>query len=368
MKKNLKKSELNLSQTKEKVQLQLLEYPDVRYLDATVKRHDNTTINIEYYEKGLKRFSSFKNANEVTKYRLGISLLRLAETIDGYFETYIDSENLYVTSDLQVKMVKRIVRNSNETPEEMLQKIKALIGSLFFPIPYKEILAADNDYLKKKPNLKRLVDKNSFEELEKELDLLIDETTKSQKQDYEMIKKKTVKSNKQKIRFFILSTVILLVITLFFSLFYIPNVNRQLSAYSYYQKSIYENVITDLNDVPLKMMNDTTKYIMTESTIKLSPLSDIQKENVLFNISPDIDEGILDYWVYVGQGNYEDAYNQSIKNNDAQQKAYILLLLIDEAQNDSSLKDAEREEKVSTYQGELDAINQQMNAETEEEK
>ncbi|MFV0288984.1 MAG: type VII secretion protein EssB/YukC [Mycoplasmatales bacterium] len=368
MKKKLQKSDLNLSQTKEEVQIQLLEYPDTRFLDARVQRHDNTMINIEYMEKGLKRFSSFKSAGEVTKYRLGISLIRLTEEIDGYFETYIDSENLYVTSDLKIKMVKRIVRQKNETPEEMIRKIKALIGSLFLNIAYKEILATDNDYLKKDKQLKRLIDKKTSEELEKELDLLIDEVTKKQNQDYDLVKKKTVKGRKITLRFLVGSTVLLLFFSLFVGLFYIPNLNHQLSAYNYYQKQIYEDVKKELDSVPIILMNGTTKYIMTESTIKLSPLSDIQKDNILFNISPDIDRGILDFWVYVGQGNYQEAYKQSSKNNDAQQKAYILMLLIDEAQNNSDLSDADREEKVSTYQGELDGINQQMSAETKEEK
>ncbi len=368
MKKNLQKSDLNLSQKKEDVQIQLLEYPNIRYLDAKVKRHDNTTINIEYMEKGLKRFSSFKTANEVTKYRLGISLIRLTEEIDGYFETYIDSENLYVTSDLDVKMVKRIVRENNETYDDIIRKIKALVGSLFLNSSYKEILATDNDYLKRDKKLKRLIDKNSIEDLEKELDLLIDETTKEQNKEYDLVKKKTIKKRKFTIRSLTVSTIVLLIFSLFVGLFYIPNVNHQLKAYNYYQKNIYESVITELDNVPIVMMDGTTKYIMTESTIKLSPLSDIQKDNVLFNISPDIDSGILDFWVYVGQGKYQEAYNQSSKNNDAQQKAYILMILIDEAQNDSDLSDADREEKVSTYQGELDGINQQMVDELEEEK
>ncbi len=368
MKKNLQKSDLNLSQKNEDVQIQLLEYPNSKFLDAKVKRHDNTTINIEYMEKGLKRFSSFKTANEVTKYRLGISLIRLIEEVDGYFETYIDSENLYVTSDLDVKMVKRVVRENNETSEDLIRKIKALVGSLFLNVPYKELLATDNDYLKKDKKLNRLIDKYSIEELEKELDLLIDETTKEQKQEYDLVKKKTIKKRKIAIRSLTISTIILLIASLFFGLFYIPNANHQLKAYNYYQKNIYESVISELNNVPIAMMDETTKYIMVESTVKLSPLSDVQKDNVLFNISPDIDSGILDFWVYVGQGKYQEAYNQSSKNNDAQQKAYILMVLIDEAQNDSDLSDVEREEKVSTYQGELDGINQQMKAEVEEGK
>lgn len=368
MKKTLQKSDLNLSQTKEDVQMQLLEYPDSKFLDAQVKRHNNTTINIEYMEKGLKRFSSFKSANEVTKYRLGISLLNLVENINGYFQTYIDSENLYVTSDLTIKMVKRIVREENETEEEIIRKIKALVGSLFFKMPYKEILAIDNDCLKKDKKLKRLLEKTTSEDLRKELDLLIDETTKEQQEEYTLVKNKKVKTRVILIRILTATTFVLLISSLFFGLFYVPNINHQLSAYSFYEKKTYEDVMKELDDVPLSMMSDTTKYIMAESTIKLTPLSDVQKDNILLNISPDIDDGILDYWVYIGQGKYQDAYKQSSKNNDAQQKAYILMLLINEAQNDSSLSDEDREGKVSTYQGELDGINQQMNAEEEEEK
>lgn len=368
MKKNLQKSDLNLSQTKEEVQLQLLEYPDTRFLDAKVKRHDNTTINIEYMERGLKRFSSFQTANEVTKYRLGISLIRIIEGLDGYFQTNIDTDNIYVTSDLRIKMVKRIFRVENETEEEMLQRVKALVGSLFLKMSYKEILATDNDYLKKDKNLKRLIDKNTIEELEKELNLLIDEVTTIQKKDYDLVKKKTVRKNKRVIRLLTVLTTVLLIISVFFGAFIIPNIKHQLDAYSSYQKNIYEDVILELEGVPIKMMNNTTKYIMTEATVKLSPLSDIQKDNVLFNISPDVESGILDFWVYVGQGKYEDAYNQSSKNNDAQQKAYILMLLIDDIQNDTDLSDEEREEKVSTYQSELDSIDQQMSAETEAEE
>ncbi len=367
MRRKYQKSELNIEEHKEQIQKELLMYHNTMFVDCKIKKSDQTTIKIDYNVDNLNKFKDFKKADQVVKLRLGISLLRLIEKRDDHFQTILNDNNIYISYDLEAKILKRVLRHENETDEQLLNQVKALVGSLFLKYPYDEIIISDNVLLKKDNYLKDIYLAEDKEQLEKKLMEMIKFKQEDLYHNYALVKKKKVSKNKKLKNTYLITSITFLIVLLFLSAYYIPNRNSQLDAYEKYEQKIYEDVLVELENTQLRSMSSLTKYIMSEATIRLAPLSDTQKENILFNLSPEVDENILDFWVLIGQNKLEDAYSKSIENNDAQQKAYVLILLIDQAQNDASLDEDEKQELISTYQAELDKINAQLEEGTTDE-
>lgn len=325
---------------------------------------DNTkvAIKIEYEVNSLYSYDDLETMPTVFKLKAIKSVIKLVRNLNSLLQVNIeDIENLYFTSDAKCLELTRILDNSRQDEVEYCNQIKGLIGNLLTEESVFAIASSAGELLAKDKLLGKMANIESLDKLDDEFSNLIKEVSEYEENNIVFVKKNYVENSKRIARIRVVIIIILLVITVFLILIYIPNRNSQLKAVSSYEASAYEDVLVNLEDTNINTMSPDIKYIEAQSTVKLSQLSDTQKDNILQNLSPSVDEGFLDFWVYIGQGNLETAYDQSIKNNDAQQKAYVLLLLIDRTQNDSSLKQADKDNMLSTYQGELDSITASMN-------
>lgn len=321
------------------------------------------SIEIEYDTNDLMAYNELENKPIVFKLHAIKSVIKLIRNVNGIFQINVGNpNNLYFTCDGDVKMIVRTYYNRRDKESEYCNQIKGLIGNLLTKESVAAITSSSGGLLEKDKLLGSIAEIDKLDNMDYAFDLLISQVMKYEQEQLVQVNRGYVVKNKHIIRIETLLIGILAVISVFLIFIYIPNRTNQLKAVSSYESGVYEDVLSNLQDTKLSAMSAVTKYIEAESTVKLSQLSDSQKENVLYNLSPSVEVGILDYWVYIGKNDLDSAYEQSIKNNDAQQKAYVLLLLIDQTQNDPDLKTDEKDSLLSKYQGELDSVTQSMEA------
>lgn len=367
MKLNYDFGRLGITEANKEEYIRLLEFKQNFFVPAKYIQMDKVSIEIEYDLEHLIRYDELLETNKIFILQAMMSLTTLAEQTNELMNINLSMDNLYFDQGANAYQLVREIDSKQNDEEQLVAEIKALTGNLFVKEGYESILASNGKLLEKNNLLQTLSDVENLRDLKQELALIIAKQIENERQTKVSVDKHYVNKVKRSSSIKTIIIAILIIVSGFLGAIFIPNRTSQLHAIDSYQAATYENVLADLHDTNVSTMSPVMKYIMAESTIKLSQLSDTQKDNILYNLSPSVEENILDFWVYIGQDDLDRAYDQSIKNNDAQQKAYVLLLLIDRTQNDSSLKTDEKESMLSTYQGELDTITASMETDEEEE-
>lgn len=335
------------------------------FVPANFRKSNQISVLINYESENLMAFEALKQNNEIFKLQCALSLIELIEQTNPLFALQIKPENLYFDQASKAYQLERIKDNKRLSEQEYILKVNAFIGALFTKNSFTNLLAENNSLLNKVKVLNGLNNCQTLGELKEVISNRISELMYEQNEKQITVAKNYYKKNQLYSRIKWLIIISTLSIIIFLTTVYIPNRNAQLKAYTSYNQKIYEDVISDLKATDKRSMTPLTKYILSESAVRLSPLSSAQKENILTNLTPNVNEGSLDFWVDLAQGDIDGAYEQSITNNDAQQKAFALLIYIDQIQNDPKLSATKKQEQISTYKGELDKINENMQKEQE---
>lgn len=365
MKTNYDFGRLGINEANKEEYIEMLGTDRIYFVPSKFISKDKVSIEIEYTTTGLYSFEELTTTDTIFKLQAMRSLVDLVLNTNELMGIDLEPENLYFEQNTKALQLTAVLDPKEADESQLVNQIKALTGSLFMKEDYDSIHASNGELLSKNSMLQNLAEVTTIDDLKTELNIIIETELINQAETKVSVDKGYVNKVKRASRIKSILIVILLVASIFLAVIYIPNRTSQLHAIDSYEAASYEDVLADMKDTNVNTMSPVMKYVMAESTIKLSQLSDTQKDNILYNLSPSVEENILDFWVYVGQGNLEQAYDQSIKNNDAQQKAYALLLLIDQTQNDTSLKTDEKESLLSTYQGELDSITGSMETDKE---
>lgn len=362
MKANYDFGRLGITENNKREYIKLLELNQDYFVPGKYLQMDKVSIEIKYDLTGLISYEQLTTTNEVFIMQAMLGLAKLCTHANEMFDVDLSRDNIYFDQGANAYQLVRKLSSKQNNEQQLVLDIKSLLGNLYLKDSYENIHASNGKLLEKSPLLGSLVDIDQLRPLEHAISTIIAERMQVERKTLVFVNKNYINRIKQISRIKTLLILILVIVAGYLAIIFIPNRTSQLHAIDSYEATKYEDVLASLKATDVKTMSPVMKYVMAQSTVKLSQLSDVQKDNILFNLSPSVEENILDFWVYIGQGALEDAYDQSIKNNDAQQKAYVLLLLIDQTQNDASLKTTEKENKLSTYQGELDAITSSIKA------
>lgn len=296
-------------------------------------------------------------------------LTKICQSETREIEFKISPSNVYIDFENNIKILQRRILLENEGQEkEKLKELKALLGFLIYSKDYDKLMNTNNKELKVQKEIAKIINSNTIEEMKSNLE----EYIREEKKDFERNKKvvdrtKYSRLKRNKLSYRIAVAALLIFCT--FQVFYIGTFkNKELEASQAYIESDYSTVLEVLVNENINRLNKEDKYIYALSTINTqSQLTSDQKEQLKSLIDIQVDEDILNYWVYIGQGNYEEANNMGIKVNDADMQIYALMLLINETQNDENLEAEERQSQVSTYEGQIEALNKAKEELNEEE-
>lgn len=339
---------------------------DLKYfVKANYRKSNQISVIINYDTEHLLSHNDLKQTTPIMKLQAIIALIDLIENTNPLFAIEINPNNIYFDQAVNAYQLERRKDTKRLDQSEYIKQILAFVGSLFMKDSYESIYATNAKTVEKQKELKGLTDVSNFETLKTIVSKRITEQIEYENNELIRVRKNYYKKTKLISRLKLLLIALLTVCLVFLIVEYIPNRTSQLEAYTAYNKKIYEDVIEDLSDTNINSMTPMTKYILSESAVRLSPFTTAQKENILVNLTPNVNEGVLDFWVYIAQGDIDLAYEQSISNNDAQQKAFALLIYIDQVQNDPDLDATEKQTQIETYQAELDAVNETIASEQE---
>lgn len=365
MKKNYKKSDLNITQEKN---YHLLSYEKEYFIPIKEYLMSQENLTIEYDIKG-KKLSDIKLIS-YEKLEIIYKILEIVKEEHKVCEYKLTPNNIYVDFVGNVRIMERKVMQGNEEfMENKVREIKALLGFLYLNKNYEKLINTNNKALMNNKKVMNFVKMQTVEDMQ----VILEEMIKLDKKKFDDTKmvvngKRHIKLslNKNAYRVFL---VLFFLIIVGLGFYVIPFKNMEVEGYTAYVEEDYSGTLTAYEGVHVNRMTKEDKYIYAISTIKTqTQINNNQKKKILASINNKTNNNILDYWVYIGLGNYEEANNKAIVINDVDMQIYALLLLIDQTQNDPDLDADTRQSQINTYEGQVDTLKsakEELNAEDE---
>lgn len=322
-------------------------------------------ITVENIELTYKIEGTCLKGSSYQRYEQLQILYRLAKLVTFELEKLnfsLKPSNIYVMLDGEVKICERKILPAKSEAQEkrLLNELIALSGYLLEEIEYQQLLEVDCIQLETSKHLKGILGVKSLEGLcayleqltKAELDALHQERVVVSKTKY-----KNLSNNKLFYRIALLVSIVLIVALCGYL---IPLKTTKIKLYEAAQNEDSTTILEIVQDVSINTMSKTEKIVASKAVINDQvELDDEQKSNVISQINSKTKDQILDYWIYIGKGEYDQANNCAIAVSDADMQIYALLLLINQTQNDDELEASERKELIDGYESQIEGLSDQ---------
>lgn len=357
MKKQYRKSDLNVLNDGN---VKLLTNKHHGLLDCDLSIITEENIELTYKLKGTcLKDSNYKRYEQL---QILYKLAKLVTTELKRLDFSLAPSNIYVMIDGDVQICERKITTATTEVRNarLLNELIALSGYLVEQIEYQTLLEVESSQLESSKVLKGILDIKSLPELCNYLETLTTSELEKLHQDRVIISKtkyKNLSSNKLFYRVALLITIVLIIVLCGYL---IPLKNKKIGLYEAAQNSDSTAILEIVHDINLNTMSKTEKIVASKAIINDQvELNDDQKRNIISQLDSKTKDDILDYWMYIGKGEYDEANNKAIAVSDADMQIYALLLLINQTQNNDELEAAERKELIDGYESQISDISAQ---------
>lgn len=318
-------------------------YPRPRFLKMswTESKED---LKVEYTISRLKAVSEIQSEEKTMIFSVLLSVGELKKEASE-LKFSLAPENLYynVNGQAFVKQRDTYKEGTGFSEKEFLEAYKALIGyALQKQYTFEDYLKGGMQLLEKDKLLAPLSEMATIEEiigyLDRQRNDLVEKNAKT--------KKVVEKSKFSRMKIVMNISLVLLVLSVgciaYTFLKVLPYQKAVMEADNAYIESNYIEVIEKLEKVKVDNMDKHQKFILANAYIRSESLSQEQKNNLLANMTIRENEKKLDYWIYLGRMETEEAENIAMQQSDDQLLLYAYLKEKNKVETDTKLSGAEK--------------------------
>lgn len=296
------------------------------------------------------------------------SLFQYKVLFDKGYQASFDDENIFLSKGNEVVLLfienKNLYSGEFETSEFFTQ-CKARILSMFTRYSFNDLIKSNFTLQMKTTFEKAILDAESEEEIKAIICQYIDEKRREEKQNYVFAPKKIFVGYR-------IASFVLMVLFVGVSIFSLINYYGKVkplefdnSLYSHFVAQDYSKVIDLSRNVTL---SKEQKYIVGYSAIETSSLDNKKKQVILTTYNINVSEAILEYWVFIGQGNYKEAANRGKAVNNDEYVLYALRLEENRLLNNDTMDGSEKESALKSVQGEIKDYEEKLKVDEPEKK
>lgn len=363
-----KKSELNISRKNESIYFQLLKYKHQNLIHAKLISDTEEEVKIDYNMDGLHKFEESKKLNVLSKLHIILNLISELEQENDILEWSFTPDNIFYDETLNLKFYTRKIRKNVFLDENSkLVIIKNCLNYVMLDYPYERVEKLDLKAFKNNTFLTNANSSNTIKEIE---GIISKELSLKREYHYEkeiIINRNKFDRNRKSILHKNATIVLLVVIITILGAYLLPFRNKEIIIMTNFEQENYTEVLKTYKKVNPKRLNKQEKYYAAYSTVKTEKLSVNQKENILVSITPSADEKVLDYWMYIGRGEFDTAYDMALSLNDIELQTYALLKELDLLNADNSLSASKKDQKRSELQSKIDQNKQILDQQSKEQ-
>ena len=317
------------------------------YVDATVTLEDNGYLTLLYQKPKLSyslKDLIAEDLSEVKRLELAQKMESISFSEHNFKVPFIHPKNIFLQGSV-VKILyfglDGIMEPIPYTSETFLMTYKALIVSILRPKLNFELLvngiAAISDSL-----VQDIVACESYDDVIKYIHEL------------------TWRILSIGIGIFSVATITLGVLAAYYHFWSNPIQKATINAQSHFINKQYDSVADDLQGVAVNRLSKEAKFVLASAYVRLDNLSEEQKSSVLNTITPSSEDNLLDYWIYLGKGDYKKSLDLAQNIGDDQLTLHAYTNLYEQTREDKNMNGAEKQKKLGEYRKEIEELSKKL--------
>ena len=335
------------------------------YVDATVTLEDNGYLTLLYQKPKLSyslKDLIAEDLSEVKRLELAQKMESISFSEHNFKIPFIHPKNIFLQGSV-VKILyyglEGIMEPIPYTSETFLMTYKALIVSILRPKLDFELLvngiAAISDSL-----VQDIVACESYDDVIKYIHEAYDKAYQEEKKKKIAVSKLTWRILSIGIGIFSVATITLGVLAAYYHFWSNPIQKATINAQSHFINKQYDSVADDLQGVAVNRLSKEAKFVLASAYVRLDNLSEEQKSSVLNTITPSSEDNLLDYWIYLGKGDYKKSLDLAQNIGDDQLTLHAYTNLYEQTREDKNMNGAEKQKKLSEYRKEIEKLSKKL--------
>ena len=335
------------------------------YVDATVTLEDNGYLTLLYQKPKLSyslKDLIAEDLSEVKRLELAQKMESISFSEHNFKIPFIHPKNIFLQGSV-VKILyfglEGIMEPIPYTSETFLMTYKALIVSILRPKLDFELLvngiAAISDSL-----VKDIVACESYDDVIKYIHEAYDKAYQEEKKKKIAVSKLTWRILSIGIGIFSVATITLGVLAAYYHFWSNPIQKATINAQSHFINKQYDSVADDLQGVAVNRLSKEAKFVLASAYVRLDNLSEEQKSSVLNTITPSSEDNLLDYWIYLGKGDYKKSLDLAQNIGDDQLTLHAYTNLYEQTREDKNMNGAEKQKKLGEYRKEIEELSKKL--------
>ena len=335
------------------------------YVDATVTLEDNGYLTLLYQKPELSyslKDLIAEDLSEVKRLELAQKMESISFSEHNFKIPFIHPKNIFLQGSV-VKILyfglEGIMEPIPYTSETFLMTYKALIVSILRPKLDFELLvngiAAISDSL-----VQDIVACESYDDVVKYIHEAYDKAYQEEKKKKIAVSKLTWRILSIGIGIFSVATITLGVVAAYYHFWSNPIQKATINAQSHFINKQYDSVADDLQGVAVNRLSKEAKFVLASAYVRLDNLSEEQKSSVLNTITPSSEDNLLDYWIYLGKGDYKKSLDLAQNIGDDQLTLHAYTNLYEQTREDKNMNGAEKQKKLGEYRKEIEELSKKL--------
>lgn len=335
------------------------------YVDATVTLEDNGYLTLLYQKPKLSyslKDLIAEDLSEVKRLELAQKMESISFSEHNFKIPFIHPKNIFLQGSV-VKILyyglEGIMEPIPYTSETFLMTYKALIVSILRPKLNFELLvngiAAISDSL-----VQDIVACESYDDVIKYIHEAYDKAYQEEKKKKITVSKLTWRILSIGIGIFSVATITLGVLAAYYHFWSNPIQKATINAQSHFINKQYDSVADDLQGVAVNRLSKEAKFVLASAYVRLDNLSEEQKSSVLNTITPSSEDNLLDYWIYLGKGDYKKSLDLAQNIGDDQLTLHAYTNLYEQTREDKNMNGAEKQKKLGEYRKEIEELSKKL--------
>ena len=335
------------------------------YVDATVTLEDNGYLTLLYQKPKLSyslKDLIAEDLSEVKRLELAQKMESISFSEHNFKIPFIHPKNIFLQGSV-VKILyyglEGIMEPIPYTSETFLMTYKALIVSILRPKLDFELLvngiAAISDSL-----VQDIVACESYDDVIKYIHEAYDKAYQEEKKKKIAVSKLTWRILSIGIGIFSVATITLGVVAAYYHFWSNPIQKATINAQSHFINKQYDSVADDLQGVAVNRLSKEAKFVLASAYVRLDNLSEEQKSSVLNTITPSSEDNLLDYWIYLGKGDYKKSLDLAQNIGDDQLTLHAYTNLYEQTREDKNMNGAEKQKKLGEYRKEIEELSKKL--------
>lgn len=324
---------------------------------------DGYTLTFNTTDLSLLKAVQFNNLEKKCLYLINAS--NLVNLISKY-EFSLNPDNIYIDINMSSFVLDRQLGTLTE--ETFIKEYKALIGTILNPsFTFEDYLKGGTDLFKREKRIETIFSLNTIKEIKDKLAEFIDEENKKIAENKTLVNKN---ANKARIIVIPIISVLLVAALLaagYLYFFVLPFKTKIIEAQDAFLNSDYYAVTSILSDIDVEDLPKMTRYSLAMSYLKIADLSQKEKQSESLHLTPISNDVLLNYWIYIGRNDYQNAIDNAYLMNSDNHLYYAYVSYKNYVEKSLSMSGDEKNQLLSTINSEIDKIGEKIRSLNESE-